>query len=352
VQENIEVKTIIIKNMLPRTLWVDMTNKCNNKCTWCYAKEAINSENLIEIKISFLKEKISTFIDIGIKKIVLIGGEPTLHQNFFEILDLLHSNNFQISLVTNGRAFEKEEFCKELLKYGVDVTFSFHGFSEENYIENTKQRNAFKQVINGFKNLSMLKLTPDANFVLSKYTFEHSKDIVKFVKNDLKLSHVGFNVATPSIGEDTINSEYVLPFEDSANHVFDMFNIMKKENIRATFLVSIPLCFFKKEHLKILLDSNALISGCHVKYGAGLVLKSTGSITVCNHLLSYELADAIETKRVLNNRKEFEEFWLSNSLTEFRKKVNFYPYTKCKSCEHWSACGGGCFINHIKETEL
>ena len=91
-------------------LHIDLTTVCNNKCKYCYARadkqnwglimsnEYIHSvlfPNLSSLS-KYLKDN-EKFLDI-----VLLGGEPTLHPLFSEIVNFLLSKDCRISVTSNG----------------------------------------------------------------------------------------------------------------------------------------------------------------------------------------------------------------------------------------------------------
>lgn len=67
------------------TVWLSITYRCNNKCSWCYAK----NETQKNIDLSDKNEKL--FLDflseLNVRKIILIGGEPTLYKNIFKLIN-------------------------------------------------------------------------------------------------------------------------------------------------------------------------------------------------------------------------------------------------------------------------
>lgn len=63
-----------------------LTRKCNLKCPYCFADEFVNQKNQ-DVTLENFK-KILNFIKVDkTSKVGLIGGEPTLHPKFNEILD-------------------------------------------------------------------------------------------------------------------------------------------------------------------------------------------------------------------------------------------------------------------------
>ena len=88
---------------------IDITYRCNLNCINCNrsCKQAPTNEQMTVEQIQkFVEESIDT--NINWERIRIMGGEPTLHPDIFEILNLLLEYKFffsldtQIQLVTNG----------------------------------------------------------------------------------------------------------------------------------------------------------------------------------------------------------------------------------------------------------
>ncbi len=88
---------------------IDITHDCNLKCLNCCrsCKQAPTNEEMTVDQIKkFVKESIDK--KANWEMIRVMGGEPTLHQNLIEILNILaeykknHSPETKIELVTNG----------------------------------------------------------------------------------------------------------------------------------------------------------------------------------------------------------------------------------------------------------
>ncbi len=86
-----------------------LTEKCNLKCSYCFAKDYTNQHSK-EISFENFKKAVA-FISKGNPnaKIGLIGGEPTLYSHFGEVLDYLENTllvNHAV-IFTNGILLEK-----------------------------------------------------------------------------------------------------------------------------------------------------------------------------------------------------------------------------------------------------
>jgi len=72
---------------------------CNLRCAYCDTEYALTKENSIEMRISEIVRKISSF---NTKLVEITGGEPLAQKNVFELMESLISNGFKILLETNG----------------------------------------------------------------------------------------------------------------------------------------------------------------------------------------------------------------------------------------------------------
>lgn len=101
---------------------VEVTDRCNLSCPTCYSSSSPNFGNHRSLEeIEFMLDAI---VDSeGEPDVVQIsGGEPTIHPNFFEILDIAKSKPIKHLMVnTNGIKLSNEEsFVKRLASYMPD----------------------------------------------------------------------------------------------------------------------------------------------------------------------------------------------------------------------------------------
>lgn len=82
---------------------VMLTYRCNLSCKYCFACEFVNTKHL-DITPAKFKEALDFLATSGNSSIGLIGGEPTLHDNFKELLEIvIHDDRIKTCvLYTNG----------------------------------------------------------------------------------------------------------------------------------------------------------------------------------------------------------------------------------------------------------
>ena len=92
-------------------IYIEITNKCNLSCSFCKK----STRPLKEMSVSEFKEVISKVKDYTNTICLHVKGEPLLHSNLNEILNICDDNNISISLTTNGTLLKAK--IKELVKH-------------------------------------------------------------------------------------------------------------------------------------------------------------------------------------------------------------------------------------------
>ena len=109
-----------------KKIYVEITNRCNLSCSFCSKVEKPLRNMTIE-EFKCIIEKIKDYTDT----IYLhVKGEPLVHPNLIEFLNVAEEYNIKVNLTTNGTLFpnlvDKLKECKSLKK----INFSLH--SENN----------------------------------------------------------------------------------------------------------------------------------------------------------------------------------------------------------------------------
>ncbi len=132
----------------PVVIW-NILRKCNLACRMCYAN-SYNKDFEGELSLDECIKNIDDLGEANVPALILSGGEPLLHPNFFEIANHAKKQKFYLSLSTNGILITPE-VATRLKKMGFDyVGISLDGIGEvHDYIRGEK--GAFDQSVVGIK---------------------------------------------------------------------------------------------------------------------------------------------------------------------------------------------------------
>lgn len=113
---------------------IEITDKCNLTCPTCYASSSPKGNHLTMDEVVKMIDTIVA--NEGAPDVLQIsGGEPTIHPNFFEILDIAKSKPIKHLMVnTNGLMIaQDEQFAEKLATYMPDfeIYLQFDSFRPE-----------------------------------------------------------------------------------------------------------------------------------------------------------------------------------------------------------------------------
>ena len=280
-------------------------------------------------------------IEKGVKRIILIGGEPTIYPQFIELVKYIREKNIRVSIATNGRKFKDFVFARETLKAGISgIDFSIKGITESEYYANTGAH-GLNEMLQGYANLTMLGFEPSVSYVIVDDDKTHFDELLKFIINN-EFKRVVFQFVKPvlKIGA----NDTIMDLNKMGTFVEYMYKQLTRTNINYTIEISFPLCLIKRSILECLIKEDRIINCCHVPAGSGINFDENFKIIPCNHFGEFPFSDdSVDIK----NKNSIEEIMQSDIVKEFRFKTRCYPTEKCQKCNLWNLCGGGCFTRWL-----
>ncbi len=62
-----------------------------------------------------IKKYVNSLSKVGINKIILIGGEPTIYDDIAKTIKYISNKGINVSMASNGRMFSDYRFAKKLV---------------------------------------------------------------------------------------------------------------------------------------------------------------------------------------------------------------------------------------------
>jgi MoaA/NifB/PqqE/SkfB family radical SAM enzyme len=130
--------------------WVRLTSMCNNKCTFCLDTLAHNETMASEAEV---KAQIIEGRRDGATRLILSGGEPTVHPHFVKFVKYGRLAGYRrVQTVTNGRMFSYPGYLKRCLDAGLqEITFSVHGHNAKVHDALVGVKGAFDEEVRGIE---------------------------------------------------------------------------------------------------------------------------------------------------------------------------------------------------------
>lgn len=319
--------------------WLTVNRACNLNCKWCYAQETDKNCNM---NLDTAKKLIDISIDCKVKNFKLIGGEPTIYPNFFEVVEYIIATKASITIVTNGIRLADDEFCLKMKEYNypkLHFGISLKGATDEDYLRDCGSK-GYSKVIAGMKNCDKYGLSYSLSYVLTHENIE----TLDIFANNIKASGIKkpiFMAYCNAVISEEENSDVPLQLKmdyefskkyETVNDILDT-----KLRIHQTF----PLCMCEESTYVKMLERGQVNTTCHVHKRNGLIFDTDGSILLCNHLAGYGIGKFGDD---FHDAETFRQYWNSDYVVDLYRKFTTIPSEECQTCEMVSKCGGGCFV--------
>ncbi|WP_246018655.1 radical SAM protein [Saccharothrix australiensis] len=83
-------------------MWLEITGKCQLRCTHCYAESGPQGTNGLMVKADW-ENVIDQVAGLGAAMVQFIGGEPTLHRDLPALVRHARSRGLQVEVFTQPR---------------------------------------------------------------------------------------------------------------------------------------------------------------------------------------------------------------------------------------------------------
>lgn len=172
--------------------WVRLTFDCNNKCIFCLDSDTHDGEIR---ERGAVKEQILEGRKRGATRLILSGGEPTMHPNYVDFIKLGRAAGYRkIQTVTNGRMFQYPDFVKRCLDAGLsEITFSLHGPNARIHDALVGVKGAFEQETAGLRQVIAVRDASPLGLPVVNVDIVINRANVKHLKSMLDL-FIGWGV--------------------------------------------------------------------------------------------------------------------------------------------------------------
>lgn len=160
-------------------LRISLLEKCNLRCTYCMPADGIElSPKASLMTTDEIFSIAQTFVENGVDKIRLTGGEPLLRKDFPEIASKLATLGVALSITTNGILIDRH--IETLKRYGINkINLSLDTLIASKF-HSVTLRNQFEKVVDNLHLLLNNDFKVKVNVVLMKGFNEN--EIVDFIK--------------------------------------------------------------------------------------------------------------------------------------------------------------------------
>lgn len=309
-----------------KTFILELTQRCNNQCLYCYNPWRSKNHNYPAGETSTTEAKnIITKLqeESEVKSIGLSGGEPFLRPDLPEIVSFIRERNINPVIITNGTLLTEENVHATHDAASYEIPLLSYKKAVHNHLV---QRDVFDSVIEGISNVTKNGGNFIAAFVATKL---NSPDLFKTMQLAIALGAVGIMYNRMNLSANNIQyADQLLPtLPMIRKNLEELEEIASKYEIPVASSVPIPPCLVDVQKYGKIKFSWCPRGG----EGSYYTVDSSGNLKICNH--SSVILGDYKTKRLCDLMKH-------PYVTEFKETLP----KECVDCEHElkNICLGGC----------
>ena len=148
----------ILKDSFGRTfpyIRLSISDVCNYKCGYCLPNgyQVDKSDNRKFLHLDEIKRLAKCFSELGVNKIRITGGEPTIRKDFFDIVKVLkfEAGIQNVTITTNGYKLDKK--AEQLVNSGLTgINISIDSLNRETF-KNITGHDRLPEILDGIENL-------------------------------------------------------------------------------------------------------------------------------------------------------------------------------------------------------
>ena len=129
---------------------LSITDVCNFKCGYCLPNGYFKVENKPGfLNLDEISNLVAAFMKLGVSKIRITGGEPTVRKDFFEVLRNIKSEHKINNLVITTNGYKLNEIAEELIATGINgINISIDSLDRNKFKEITG-KDRLPQILEG-----------------------------------------------------------------------------------------------------------------------------------------------------------------------------------------------------------
>ncbi|MCI5188834.1 MAG: radical SAM protein [Candidatus Electrothrix sp. AS4_5] len=311
-----------------------LTTKCNRICKYCFAKnklthnkngnnQFISLENVRKV-IKFLKKSEEHTIS-------LLGGEPTLHPQFTDILTLFNNERFAVNVFTNG-----------IISSSTIEAIKNSRIEKINFLVNTNEQHEnrphdWDKIIHTFDEIPYYTIL---GFTIYRADF-NADFLIELCNKYNLLKHIRLGIAQPVLNQ---KNNYLSPeyYKKIGKKICTLSDLCIQHDISLWFDCGFTLCMFDQNQLELLKKNNV-----QLQFSCGTTIDVGPDLTVWN---CFPLSCVHNTKlKQFTTTQDIRDYYKKKLSSCF--KVGSYSY--CQNCKYFISrqCAGGCTAHIYRRLE-
>lgn len=300
-------------------IYILLTESCNLRCRMCIRGKQIGEY------LSFTKLKNSKFLRaLKNHDVVITGGEPTLHPDFYQITSTMLEYAKTVTVATNGTN------CKIFKKMDIDPRLHFQVSldGDESCHDAIRGKNAYKRTMDTLQYFDKENMSYNVATVVNRNNVESIFCLAEVLIHFSVMKYWSISYEMPF---GSANFDNMMVAEEWNNFVD---NILKKARVRMKIKKIFPFKLYDENLERLILAYKC--NGRSFNCGSGsnkLYVYPDGRVYPCTCLTDFLLGNIFTTS--------LDQIMHSNAIKIFHN-YDLNKDVACNGCKYKMFCNGGC----------
>lgn len=306
-------------------LYIEITNHCVQKCIHCSSNATCN--HYAEIPLENIQNTVQKLLPLGLKAVVLSGGEPFLHPDLFALVDFLEGKGIRYSLYTCGvvRGADgvgpiPEHIFKRVKSDGLDkIIFSLHAGTPATQARVSGFSSSFSSVLESIRAAKRNNIEVEIHVVPMRINYDELEQVLD-IANTLGVSKVSFLRFVPQ-GR---GAERLRLTREQFRGLQQLYRTYQDgyKHVRIRFGTPFNCITYR---------------GGHCTAGINKVL-----INAYGEILPCEAFKYLHGQRPTIYQHDICEVWQTDLLLKELRTLRLDEVSTCSACIYKDGCQGGC----------
>lgn len=322
----------------PDTIQLNFLARCNLKCKICSIENFTIYDRTHELSYETMEKLIKQAFEMGIKEVLLLGGEPFLRPDIFKLVKQIKKYGLRPIIITNGTILNKTILDKIFDSELNNLHISIDGATEKTFNKIRGQK-VLNKIIKNIQIINKEKIKRNCNYpslsstcVITNQNLDELLDIVKLTQN-LGMGGVNFQPFVPDNSDqrkiDYSKPSWVLPerYGILDRAIDDLINFKLSNRTNFDFICNtISHLKMMKKYFRGTLKKGA--RKCYTGYNR-LQITRNGTIYFCAE-------GKAKGEVALDNiyKDKLADLWYSRDAKIFRKNIKKCPQVCLQFCSY------------------
>ena len=189
-------------------LYFYLTKGCNLRCRHCWIAPRFQGEatESPSLDVSLFRSILDQAKPLGLTSVKLTGGEPLIHPQIHDILDMISAERVRLVMETNGTRCTPEVVEKIKACVNPFVSVSLDGSDRETHDWVRGVRGSFEASVQGIRRLADAGLHPQVIMSIMRRNSDQIESLVRLAES-LGAGSVKFNIVQPTARGELMHSQ-------------------------------------------------------------------------------------------------------------------------------------------------